>query len=77
MTPEELKNLDQTYEMIMRGNRSASYQSGMVLCPEGIFAAKEDGLMVVFDYDHEGNLLELPEEEQERRRQLLRERLAR
>jgi hypothetical protein len=48
---------------------------GHILTPEGCFVRDEHGNVTVFHFDSEGNMYELPLDEQDRRKDLLRKRL--
>ena len=63
--------IDKTYKAVCAGVG----EPAQIVTVEGLFCRTHDG-WVVYDYDADGNLYELPAEEQSRRIEQLRKRLA-
>jgi len=66
--------LERAYMKVLSGGDGDDSPSYMV-CHEGAFLRNADGSVTVFAFDAEGNHYDLPEDEQERRKEALRKRL--
>jgi hypothetical protein len=68
----DLKDLEDAYTAASIGK----VEPTVMYAPEGCFVKQDDGSVVVYDFDGEGNHVALPSDQQELRKQALKDRLS-